>query len=100
VIETAGIAAGAKDGIQLIAVSRVTVGTNIDRLVGGAGEHAIVAGVSEGQPSPLPVRRALAKTRSLLRESEGGMRTAFVLKTILEPPRALERWSPTADSRG
>src|SRR3970040_1709932 len=39
VIETPRIAAVAKDGIQLIAVSRVTVRTNIDRLVGGAGEE-------------------------------------------------------------
>ncbi len=36
VIETPKIAAAAKDGMQLIAVSRVTVRTNIDRLVGGA----------------------------------------------------------------
>ncbi len=40
VIETPKIAAVAKDGIQLIAVSRVTVRTNIDRLVGGAGGNA------------------------------------------------------------
>ncbi|HEY6507839.1 MAG TPA: flotillin-like FloA family protein, partial [Vicinamibacterales bacterium] len=45
VIETARIAAVAKDGIQLIAVSRVTVRTNIDRLVGGAGEETIIARV-------------------------------------------------------
>jgi uncharacterized protein YqfA (UPF0365 family) len=35
----------AKDGIQLIAVSRVTVRTNIDRLVGGAGEETVIARV-------------------------------------------------------
>src|SRR5919108_3879085 len=35
VIETARVAAVAKDGIQLIAVSRVTVRTNLDRLFGG-----------------------------------------------------------------
>ena len=43
VIETPKIAAVAKDGIQLIAVCRVTVRTNIDRLVGGAGEETIIA---------------------------------------------------------
>lgn len=45
VIETPRIAAVAKDGIQLIVVSRVTVRTNIDRLVGGAGEETIIARV-------------------------------------------------------
>jgi uncharacterized protein YqfA (UPF0365 family) len=48
VIETPRIAAVAKDGIQLIAMSRVTVRTNIDRLVGGAGEETIIARVGEG----------------------------------------------------
>jgi uncharacterized protein YqfA (UPF0365 family) len=38
----------AKDGIQLIALSRVTVRANIDRLVGGAGEETILARVGEG----------------------------------------------------
>ena len=53
VIETARIAAVAKDGIQLIAVSRVTVRTNIDRLVGGAGEETIIARVGEGMVSTI-----------------------------------------------
>jgi uncharacterized protein YqfA (UPF0365 family) len=48
VIETPRIAAIAKNGIQLIAVSRVTVRTNIDRLVGGAGEETVIARVGEG----------------------------------------------------
>ncbi|OQX63547.1 MAG: hypothetical protein B5M56_02505 [Desulfococcus sp. 4484_241] len=48
VIETPMIAAMAKDGIQLKAVSRVTVRANIDRLVGGAGEETILARVGEG----------------------------------------------------
>jgi uncharacterized protein YqfA (UPF0365 family) len=48
VIETPMIAAVAKDGIQLQAVSRVTVRANIDRLVGGAGEETILARVGEG----------------------------------------------------
>jgi uncharacterized protein YqfA (UPF0365 family) len=53
VIETARIAAVARDGIQLIAVSRVTVRTNIDRLVGGAGEETIIARVGEGMVSTI-----------------------------------------------
>lgn len=48
VIETPLVAAMAKDGIQLQAVSRVTVRANIDRLVGGAGEETILARVGEG----------------------------------------------------
>jgi uncharacterized protein YqfA (UPF0365 family) len=48
VIETPMIAAMAKDGIQLKAISRVTVRANIDRLVGGAGEETILARVGEG----------------------------------------------------
>ena len=38
----------AKDGIQLIAIARVTVRANINRLVGGAGEETILARVGEG----------------------------------------------------
>jgi len=48
VIETPRVAAMAQDGIQLIAVARVTVRANIDRLVGGAGEETILARVGEG----------------------------------------------------
>ena len=48
VIETPLIAAMAKDGIQLKALSRVTVRANIERLVGGAGEETILARVGEG----------------------------------------------------
>ncbi len=48
VIETPMVAAMAKDGIQLKAISRVTVRANIDRLVGGAGEETILARVGEG----------------------------------------------------
>lgn len=48
VIETPLVAAVAKDGIQLKAISRVTVRANIDRLVGGAGEETILARVGEG----------------------------------------------------
>lgn len=36
------------DGIQLVAVARVTVRTNLQRLVGGAGEETITARVGQG----------------------------------------------------
>ena len=48
VIETPRVAAVAKDGIQLMALTRVTVRANIDRLVGGAGEETVLARVGEG----------------------------------------------------
>ena len=48
VITAPRVAAMARDGIQLIAVARVTVRANINRLVGGAGEETIVARVGEG----------------------------------------------------
>ncbi|GBD33162.1 MAG: UPF0365 protein [Gemmatimonadales bacterium] len=48
VIQTPKVAAMAKDGIQLIAIARVTVRANIHRLVGGAGEETILARVGEG----------------------------------------------------
>jgi len=53
VIQTPRIAAVARDGIQLIAVSRVTVRTNIERLVGGAGEETVIARVGEGMVSTI-----------------------------------------------
>ncbi|NIM49312.1 MAG: flotillin-like protein FloA [Gemmatimonadales bacterium] len=48
VIQTPKVAAMAKDGIQLMAIARVTVRANIERLVGGAGEETILARVGEG----------------------------------------------------
>lgn len=48
VITTPIVAAVAKDGIQLKAVTRVTVRANIEKLVGGAGEETIIARVGEG----------------------------------------------------
>lgn len=53
VITTPKVAAVAKDGIQLIAQSRVTVRADLDRLVGGAGEETIVARVGEGVVSTI-----------------------------------------------
>jgi uncharacterized protein YqfA (UPF0365 family) len=51
VINTPRVAAVAKDGIQLVAIARVTVRANIERLVGGAGEETILARVGEGTVS-------------------------------------------------
>lgn len=48
VIETPKVTAMAKDGIQLTAVTRVTMRANMKRLVGGAGEETILARVGEG----------------------------------------------------
>ena len=48
VIETPVVAAIAKDGIELRAKARVTVRTDISRLVGGAGEETVIARVGEG----------------------------------------------------
>ena len=48
VISTPMIAAVAQDGIQLKAITRVTVRTNLERLVGGATEETIIARVGEG----------------------------------------------------
>ncbi len=48
VIDTKKVAAVAKDGIQLIAIARVTVRANIQQLVGGAGEETVLARVGEG----------------------------------------------------
>lgn len=48
VINTPKVAAVASDGIQLIAIARVTVRASIAQLVGGAGEETILARVGEG----------------------------------------------------
>jgi uncharacterized protein YqfA (UPF0365 family) len=48
VITTPKVAAVAADGIQLMAIARVTVRANISQLVGGAGEETIIARVGEG----------------------------------------------------
>jgi uncharacterized protein YqfA (UPF0365 family) len=53
VIQTPRVTAVAKDGIQVVAVARVTVRANIDRLVGGAGEETIIARVGEGTVSSI-----------------------------------------------
>lgn len=48
VIETTLVSAVAKDGIELLVKARVTVRTNIERLIGGAGEDTILARIGEG----------------------------------------------------
>jgi uncharacterized protein YqfA (UPF0365 family) len=53
VITTPNIIAVAKDGIQLMAIARITVRANIERLVGGAGEETVIARVGEGVVSTI-----------------------------------------------
>lgn len=48
VIETPQISAVAKDGIELLVRARVTVRTNLERLIGGAGEATVLARIGEG----------------------------------------------------
>ncbi len=48
VIQTPRVAAVAADGIQVIAVCRITLRADLDRLVGGAGEETILARVGQG----------------------------------------------------
>lgn len=54
------ISAVAIDGIELKVVAKVTVRTNLTRLVGGAGEETIIARVGESLP-----RLVLHKTISM-----------------------------------
>lgn len=53
VIETPKVSAVAKDGIQLLCIARITVRTNLERLVGGAGESTVLARVGEGVVSTI-----------------------------------------------
>lgn len=48
IIQTPKISTIAKDGIELIITAKVTVKTNLQRLVGGAGEETIISRVGEG----------------------------------------------------
>ena len=48
VITSPPVSAVAKDGIELMVKVKVTVKTNIERLIGGAGEDTILARVGEG----------------------------------------------------
>jgi uncharacterized protein YqfA (UPF0365 family) len=58
VITTPKVAAVAADGIQLIAIARVTVRASIAQLVGGAGEDTILARVGEGIVSSIGSARS------------------------------------------
>ncbi len=75
VITTPKVAAVSKDGIQLIALARVTVRANIDRLVGGAGEETILARVGEGIVSTI----GSAETHKKVLENPDS-----ISKTVLE----------------
>ena len=86
VIQTPRVAAVAKDGIQVIAVARVTVRANIERLVGGAGEETIIARVGEGTVSSIG--------------------SAISHKPVLENPDAISKpgagaraWTPARPTR-
>ena len=48
VIQTPKVSAVALDGIQLHAITRITVRASIQKLVGGAGEETVLARVGEG----------------------------------------------------
>lgn len=48
VIRTEWISAVAKDGIELKVIAKVTVKTDINKLIGGAGEETIISRVGEG----------------------------------------------------
>lgn len=72
VINTPRVAAMAKDGIQLIAIARVTVRANINRLVGGAGEETILARVGEGIVSTIgssPGHKAVLENPDIISKS-------------------------------
>jgi uncharacterized protein YqfA (UPF0365 family) len=78
VITTPKVAAMAKDGIQLLAVARVTVRANIERLVGGAGEETILARVGEGIVSTI----GSAETHKLVLESPDMISKAVLAKGL------------------
>lgn len=85
VIQTPRVAAVAKDGIQVIAVARVTVRANIDRLVGGAGEETIIARVGEGTVSSI----GSADTHKTVLENPDAI-SKFVLERGLDAGTAFE----------
>ncbi len=78
VINTPRVAAMAKDGIQLIAVARVTVRANINRLVGGAGEDTILARVGEGIVSTI----GSAETHKKVLENPGAISQTVLAKGL------------------
>jgi uncharacterized protein YqfA (UPF0365 family) len=78
VVETPRVAAMAKDGIQLIALARVTVRANINRLVGGAGEETILARVGEGIVSTI----GSAESHKAVLENPAGISTTVLDKGL------------------
>jgi uncharacterized protein YqfA (UPF0365 family) len=85
VIETPRVAAVAKDGIQVVAVARVTVRANIERLVGGAGEETIIARVGEGTVSSI----GSASSHKLVLENPDQI-SRYVLERGLDAGTAFE----------
>src|SRR5688572_28954516 len=85
VIETPRVTAVARNGIQVIAVARVTVRANIDRLVGGAGEETIIARVGEGTVSSI----GSAETHKVVLENPDQI-SRFVLDRGLDAGTAYE----------
>lgn len=85
VITTPKVAAVASDGIQLIAVARVTVRASIAQLVGGAGEDTILARVGEGIVSSI----GMAKSHKEVLESPDKI-SKLVLSRGLDAGTAFE----------
>ena len=85
VIDTPHVTAVAKDGIQLIAIARVTVRANIKRLVGGAGEDTVLARVGEGIVSSI----GSAESHKAVRENPDSI-SKLVLKKGLDAGTAFE----------
>jgi uncharacterized protein YqfA (UPF0365 family) len=85
VIETPRVVAVAKDGIQVVAIARVTVRANIERLVGGAGEETIIARVGEGTVSSI----GSAETHKRVLENPDAI-SKYVLERGLDAGTAFE----------
>ena len=78
VIETPRVSAVANDGIQIIAMARVTVRANIERLVGGAGEETILARVGEGIVSTI----GSSKTHKMVLENPDNISKTVLAKGL------------------
>lgn len=85
VIETTLISAVAKDGIELLVKARVTVRTNIERLIGGAGESTVLARIGEGIVTTV----GSAATHSEVLENPDGI-SKLVLEKGLDSGTAYE----------
>ncbi len=75
VITTPQISAVARDGIELMVKARVTVKSNLNKLIGGAGEDTIIARVGEGIVTTV----GSAKTHTEVLENPDN-----ISKTVLE----------------